>query len=379
MKKEELIEFINDSYPIAITFDTSFLQKENYNFKTGSIYNLTNLKKYDIKFILHDIVYEESKKHIYEKISTALKDIKKLSNSIDYLDIERAIPYIGKVSKRMIKCTDKYAENILERFVKDFNIEKISCYYDNIVKDVLRGYFDNTAPFSDGKKEEFPDAFTLMSIEHWSSQNNILTICISCDKDWENYCENSEYLFLSKNIDYLFSTLFKNKIEQDDRISLVKGKIEHFIQSQDNTLTESISNAIGDTSNFYLDYESSYGCECEISEISLNNYRIDTYNILSIDDENHNKLIYSVAFDVYIDIHIEYIYEIYIYDSIDKDYILLSSGYRTIDTNEKIDVSIEFEGNNDEIINININIPNTTIDIGCIELDDEFYGSDDEE
>ena len=83
MKKEELIEFINDSYPIAITFDTSFLQKENYNFKTGSIYNLTNLKKYDIKFILHDIVYEESKKHIHEKISTALKDIKKLSNSID--------------------------------------------------------------------------------------------------------------------------------------------------------------------------------------------------------------------------------------------------------------------------------------------------------
>ena len=100
---------------------------------------------------------------------------------------------------------------------------------------------------------------------------------------------------------------------------------------------------------------------------------------MSIDDENHNKLIYSVAFDVYIDIHIEYIYEIYIYDSIDKDYILLSSGYRTIDTNEKIDVSIEFEGNNDEIINININIPNTTIDIGCIELGDEFYGSDDEE
>ncbi len=66
MKKEELIEFINDSYPIAITFDTSFLQKENYNFKTGSIYNLTNLKKYDIK-LYYMILYMKNQKNIYMK------------------------------------------------------------------------------------------------------------------------------------------------------------------------------------------------------------------------------------------------------------------------------------------------------------------------
>ena len=52
------MKFINDSYPIAITFDTSFIQKENNNFKTGQIYKLHNLKKYGIKIILHDIVYE---------------------------------------------------------------------------------------------------------------------------------------------------------------------------------------------------------------------------------------------------------------------------------------------------------------------------------
>lgn len=62
MNKENMIKFINESHPIAITFDTSFLERENYNFKNGNILKLDNLKKFNIKFILHNIVYEESKK-----------------------------------------------------------------------------------------------------------------------------------------------------------------------------------------------------------------------------------------------------------------------------------------------------------------------------
>ena len=380
MKKEELMKFINDSYPIAITFDTSFIQKENYNFKTGQIYKLHNLKKYGIKIILHDIVYEELKKHIKSKISNSLDIIKKTSKAIECLDINKLIPCIGRSSEIMSEKTDEYTKNILSCFIKDFNIEKISYYYENIVEEVFRSYFGPTAPFSNGKKEEFPDAFTLMAIEHWSSQNDILTICISCDKDWEEYCKNSEYLFYSKNVSYLFETLFKDKIERDERTELIKGNIDKFKQLKHEQLANEISYAVENTNNFNLDYESSYGCDCEINNTILNNYNIKSYEILSIDDADNDTFTYDISFNVLINIIIEYSYEIYIYDSIDKDYITLSSGHRTIDTNVKIDVSIEFEGDNGDIINIyNIDIPNTNIDIGSVELGDEFYCSDDEE
>lgn len=221
-----------------------------------------------------------------------------------------------------------------------------------------------------------------MSLENWSSQNSILIICISHDKDWEKYCECSDYLFCSKNIEYLFNTLFKEKIETEDKehIYSIKYNIANFIKSKSDELTESISEVVDSIDNFYLEYESSRECECEINSITLKDYKIDSYDILSIDDEDDGDFTYNVSFNISMNLDIEFSYEIYMYDSMDKEFLVMSSGYSTSNSNNEIDVSIKFRGCDARIVNIyNINILNHTIDIGGVELGDEFYGGYGEE
>ena len=373
-------------YPLYVTLDTNIFDANKLDFSKestlGLLVNCVEAGK--LKVVLSNIVIKEVERHVIKSSDGVCASFRELRKQALNRVSEGLFEQVWVKPDTLFLDKEKYRKKCLEvwkKFLNNLNPEILDLTLidlDSIIDD----YFDYRPPFenNDKKRKEFPDAFTLMAIEHWSSQNDILTICISCDKDWEEYCKNSEYLFYSKNVSYLFETLFKDKIERDERTELIKGNIDKFKQLKHEQLANEISYAVENTNNFNLDYESSYGCDCEINNTILNNYNIKSYEILSIDDADNDTFTYDISFNVLINITIEYSYEIYIYDSIDKDYITLSSGHRTIDTNVKIDVSIEFEGDNGDIINIyNIDIPNTNIDIGSVELGDEFYCSDDEE
>ena len=68
--------------------------------------------------------------------------------------------------------------------------------------DVVRRYFNATSPFSrkEGKKNEFPDALALLSLETWAEANNTLVMVLSRDNDWMDYAANSARLFCLEDI-----------------------------------------------------------------------------------------------------------------------------------------------------------------------------------
>ena len=88
--------------------------------------------------------------------------------------------------------------NQLNQFLKDANVEVIS------VNDVSPGfifdmYFKVIPPF-EKKRDEFPDAFSLVALENCFKQQNKIVCIVSGDEDLKNYSENSDTLIYEASL-----------------------------------------------------------------------------------------------------------------------------------------------------------------------------------
>jgi len=65
-------------HPIAVIFDTGILNQECFNFSTQKFSTLKSLvKDLQIKLIITDVVYKETKIQISEGIENSLKELSK--------------------------------------------------------------------------------------------------------------------------------------------------------------------------------------------------------------------------------------------------------------------------------------------------------------
>ena len=80
------------------------------------------------------------------------------------------------------------ARERIDRYLKSVDATVVPAKGHVDIDELLRIYFEGTAPFSkEGKKKnEFPDAIALLSLEDWARNNAATLIAVSTDKDW--YC-----------------------------------------------------------------------------------------------------------------------------------------------------------------------------------------------
>jgi hypothetical protein len=90
----------------------------------------------------------------------------------------------------------EFARSSIAQFIRDTGIEIVEA--DGLVghSEVLRRYFAVQPPFSRGelKKNEFPDALALLSLEAWASRNKTTVLVVSRDRDWQAFAEQSDHL-----------------------------------------------------------------------------------------------------------------------------------------------------------------------------------------
>ncbi|MFD6211418.1 PIN domain-containing protein [Peribacillus sp. NPDC060253] len=59
---------------------------------------------------------------------------------------------------------------------------------------IFKMYFKDIPPFSKKKRDEFPDAFSLVALENWFKRQDEKVRIVSDDGDLKNYCEESHTL-----------------------------------------------------------------------------------------------------------------------------------------------------------------------------------------
>ena len=181
----------------AITLDTCILERENFNLENGLLSKFEQFSRTpDVAFIISEIVLREVIAHMEEKTKTAISNYNKaLKNGLFYR-------IACDITEEKIKSIKKGDEKTDLQIISAENIN---------IQQIIKQYFNKIPPFSDKKKEEFPDAIALQSLENWAVKKNKKVLVVSFDKDWQAYCAGNKNLICVKTIEEALSSLYKSQ------------------------------------------------------------------------------------------------------------------------------------------------------------------------
>ena len=341
----------------AITVDTNIFEKENYNLENGILATFEQFATLEgIDFILSEIVYNEIICHMEKNTLSALSNyIKSLNNSYFYkLDDSVTLDKIKDIKAVNVQ---NVVKDRIDEYQRKTNFELIPI--DGVdAKEVVKAYFEKKPPFSEKKKEEFPDAFALQSLENWAKRNEKKILVVSKDKDWQLFCEKSSYLDCYTDIISSLAELYKNK-------TVIKDILWNIIISKNSNITSKLYDKIVEESlniSFNVDIISSFDVEEEFFSYELESYELskdkNSFHII-----NNNNNIYTLSIGIKLVFHIEGEYTFYWEDdeghrgAITSDYL----DEHNVSENSEILLEVKFDSakpKNMEILSVKFNDTN---------------------
>lgn len=369
----------------ALTIDTSIFEKNGLKLNKGLLAQLHQFKDNQINLVLSDIVYLELKSHLNKKEKETKSKIElALNDASDYLNC--CVDDMDNI-KSLINLdyeVGTISNLILEDFIKKCGIELVKGEEYCEIKYLIDMYFSHHAPFKEtgNKKNEFPDAIALLSLQSWVEENDKKLLVVSSDNDWINFSLNKNNIDVIDDLAKAMDILNKQTNEALDSII-------HEIELE---LSESPNSRIFENIYSAIDYSINIS---EIDAVSAYNYYIDDEQISLIDvhvmtekdgeklkvyivDSNSDKITISIACEVIC--NVEAIFNFSVWDSIDKEDIPLGGTTKIVETSYKTDVLVNLYGNfleglqNMDIDEVEVIDSSVFVDMGEISpFDEEDY------
>lgn len=186
----------------GISVDTSIFDRHRCNLDSKVLQSLGQFRGTSIRLVLSEIVAGEVRRHIERNADEARSRLK------------AALGLIRKSWRRPVdhdavdgilgirEPPGEFATRSMSEFVDATGCEIVAA--DGLVahSEVLRRYFGAEPPFSRGelKKNEFPDALALLSLEAWGGRNRTMVLVVSQDRDWQSFADASGHLICVPDI-----------------------------------------------------------------------------------------------------------------------------------------------------------------------------------
>ncbi|WP_444464436.1 PIN domain-containing protein [Rhodobacter capsulatus] len=311
----------------ALTIDTQVVYSNDLELNTGLVGQLSQFKGGLVKLLLSEITVREIHKALTEKAKAshdALNKAIKSGISNGQLTAQQEIELSG-VRNAMEKPSD-HAKRQLSEFIGRTGAEIIGA--DTLdIKPMLDRYFRNEAPFSSkGKKNEFPDAIALLTLEKWAIQNQKRILAVSGDGDWQSFAAQSQHIDF---VDDLGKALSRLNELAEATVPLAR-RVLDLIGADEQGLAQSLQASLERAveSEFpYLEFDGPMPGEDEGASLSLVDFEIPGL-------ENHSTEIdivrvgaqrFAFRAPVWIvaTVHAEISFSIH--DSIDNDYVPMGS------------------------------------------------------
>ncbi|MEH2245095.1 PIN domain-containing protein [Nostoc sp.] len=385
MELDELKNIVRSGQFRAITLDTSIFDAQGLRLESGLLKQLEQFRDSSTRLILSEVVKEETLSHLIEKARDAQKEIEKsLKQAKEHWRVEdQKIEVIKKTIFGEHKAQEIASERF-SQFVEVTSLEIVEAQDYVMIGDLIQKYFQAKPPFSETgkKKNEFPDAIALMSLETWANKNRTKIIVVTSDNDWKNFCKRSERLLA---IDDFAGALGLFQLQDADDICRYLS--ERYEKCELEDVKEVISNALEyriSALDISPEADSAYVYEHESTEITFNEFEfkfLQSPNLIfrpvKFDDES-----LVVESKLSVDVNVECSFSFSVYDSIDGDDVSMGSSTASIQTNLDVDILVSFIGDLDKVgaevevedVEIEITVPD--VDFGMIEpdwMDDEDY------
>lgn len=187
---EKLREMLISGAITAVTFDTQVFDRNSRTFRTGLLAQLGQIRNSSIQLVVTELVRDEVEKHILETHSARQK---RVNDAFSLVAQHLSDDLVDEMREELeARATP---EQIAFHEINDFFLAtnaELAFYEEISTRKLLELYFNNKPPFhkSNDKKYEFPDAVALLSLEAYAENGGILVV--SSDKDWIEFCDNSE-------------------------------------------------------------------------------------------------------------------------------------------------------------------------------------------
>lgn len=374
----------------AICIDTNVFREAGYSFDRGLLVQLEQFVQSPVELVISEIVDKEMERQIADMVGKARAALEKGLKEV----------YQEKIASEV--SVNRAREDILKgKTDRDVARRRLNTFYERSGAKILSAegvksrhvidrYFNQDPPFdaTGDKKQEFPDAFALMSVEGWAEERNIKVLVVSRDKGWRQFCEGSKRLVHraelgdALNIFQPHNAVVRLMTELNESLAI---EVDHYgiIEQITESIKESVENMeidVDANSYYYWEADEVYatykGHECR----RVNSEHVDVDLVRVTAEEVVVRLTARIACDVHAS------FALSMTDPIDKDEVQIGSHSAHTDDSFESDVLITFEGDfghglaGVSVKEVEVADKKLSVDFGEIEMNwgrgDEDYDED---
>lgn len=329
---------------INVFIDTQVFIQKNFNFKSDLFKRLINVSEDGlISIYLTNIVTNEVESNIYEQVyektknihAKFAKDAKILRNLSEYSNTFSIGDRLEQIYNDLIA---QFNQFLVDASVEVISIDDVS---PSLIFDM---YFKGIPPFSTKKKNEFPDAFSIVALENQFRQKNEKIYIVSDDGDLKSYCVESDTLIYEPSLESLFDSLIKvNNFKHQFIISVYDANYEKIESNLNEYFVEHGFVLIGE--------------DGEIEKVDVQSIELDEDPyIIEVDEEGEGTATIAFNASVVFTADISYVdYSNSYYDKEEGKYLYLETVNTEIDDDITVPVLMKINYNFNDKDEIEVN------------------------
>ena len=203
LKDNELRTLVASGAITALTVDTNIFDEKRLQLNSTTLQAIKGIAGHGIRFILSGTVAKEVEFHIERAAKNAMRSARKgIGEALGVFETKH--PTRDELMKHVtngLAPTD-VARGRFAQYVKETSCQVLNDTERVEATELFERYFAGLPPFGDGRrKDEFPDALALLALEKFAEIEDSGMIVVSKDKDWRNFCRDSNRLFLVPEVE----------------------------------------------------------------------------------------------------------------------------------------------------------------------------------
>ena len=224
----------------AVSIDTTVFDASGKDFRNAIMRRLDQVQARGVRVVITDVVAREMRSHLRE---AALGTQAKLRTALDkHNERWRRVPGAKERSDLLLDAdVVAFGKAEFDAFVEQVSGELISTSdVPGVVDEVLGRYFGKNPPFADvaKRKSEFPDAFALLTLEDLAGRCSKLLMCVSADKGWEAFANESSHLVCVKKLDDALALFHDQDVADEVVEAWRRGEDEDWMEALENVFED---------------------------------------------------------------------------------------------------------------------------------------------